>query len=83
MPRPPLGIGQLKCSNRKSGWHWVVVDGDKISLTSIIKFLKDAKTDLEKSGEEDAALRFEILADYLVEDYRGGGFKYSSKMIGL
>ncbi len=30
MPRPPLGIGQLKCSRRKSGWHWVVVDGDKI-----------------------------------------------------
>lgn len=30
MPRPPLGIGQLKCTNRKSGWHWVVVDGDKI-----------------------------------------------------
>jgi len=30
MPKPPLGIAQLKSPTRKSGWHWVVVDGDKI-----------------------------------------------------
>lgn len=60
-----------------------LIDGDKIPLTSIIKFLKEAKSDLEKNGDEDAALRFEILADYLIQDYRGGSFKYSSKMIGL
>lgn len=30
MPRPPLGIGHLTDPKRKSGWHWVVVDGDKI-----------------------------------------------------
>jgi hypothetical protein len=72
-------------SNQRAGktHSAALVDSDKVSLTSIIKFLKEAKTDLEKSGEEDAALRFEILADYLVQDYRGGGFKYSSKMIGL
>jgi hypothetical protein len=29
MPRPPLGIGHLKIPTRKSGWHWVVVDGNK------------------------------------------------------
>lgn len=29
-PRPQLGIGHLKDPNRRSGWHWVVVDGDKI-----------------------------------------------------
>lgn len=29
MPRPLLGIGQLH-KPKKSGWHWVVVDGDKI-----------------------------------------------------
>jgi len=30
MPRPPLGIAKLTDPKRKSGWHWVVVDGDKI-----------------------------------------------------
>lgn len=30
MPKPLLGLGQLRSSSRKSGWHWVVVDGDKI-----------------------------------------------------
>jgi hypothetical protein len=29
MPRPPLAIAQLRTPERKSGWHWVVVDGDK------------------------------------------------------
>jgi len=29
MPRPHLAIAQLHHPNRK-GWHWVVVDGDKI-----------------------------------------------------
>jgi len=72
-------------SNQRSGKTHAaaLVDSDKISVTSLIRFLREAKIDLEKSGDDDAALRFEILADYLVEDYRGGGFKYSSKMIGL
>jgi len=30
MPRPSLGIAKLKDPERKSGWHWVAVDGDKI-----------------------------------------------------
>jgi len=59
-----------------------LVDSDKISLASLIKFCKEAKADLEKEGEEDAALRFEILSDFLVNDFRGS-FKYQSKMIGL
>lgn len=29
MPRPPLAIAKLK-DPKRSGWHWVVVDGDKI-----------------------------------------------------
>jgi hypothetical protein len=72
-------------SNQRAGKTHAaaLVDSDKISVTSLIRFLREAKSDLEKSGDDDAALRFEILADYLVEDYRGGGFKYSSKMIGL
>lgn len=27
---PPLAIAQVKYPTRKSGWHWVVVDGNKI-----------------------------------------------------
>jgi hypothetical protein len=30
IPRPPLGLGKLKDPKRNGGWHWVVVDGDKI-----------------------------------------------------
>lgn len=30
MSRPPLGLGQMRTSEKKSGWHWVVVDGDRI-----------------------------------------------------
>lgn len=30
IPRPPLAIAKLKNPTRASGWHWVVVDGDKI-----------------------------------------------------
>ncbi len=30
MPRPPLAIAKLRAPDRKNGWHWVVVDGDKI-----------------------------------------------------
>lgn len=29
-PRPQLGIGHLSDPKRKHGWHWVVIDGDKI-----------------------------------------------------
>ena len=28
--RPPLGIAKLVDPSRRSGWHWVVVDGEKI-----------------------------------------------------
>lgn len=30
IPRPPLAIAKLVDPKRKSGWHWVVVDGDKV-----------------------------------------------------
>lgn len=29
-PFPELAIGHLSDPKRKSGWHWVVIDGDKI-----------------------------------------------------
>lgn len=57
-------------------------DGDNIRLSDLVNFCKSAKLDLEREGEEDAALRFEILETWLREDFRGS-FKYHSKMIGL
>ena len=58
-------------------------DGDAIKLGQLIKFCKDAQKDLEKAGEDDSALRFEILSQALLEDFKGGNLNYASKMIGL
>jgi hypothetical protein len=58
-------------------------DGESIKLGQLIKFCKDAQRDLEKAGEEDSALRFEILSQALLEDFKGGSLSYNSKMIGL
>ena len=57
-------------------------DGDKISLRSLVEFCKKAKVDLENAGEQDSALRFEILEDWLRNDFKGS-LVYSSKVIGL
>lgn len=57
-------------------------DADKISLRSMVDFCKKAKTDLENAGETDSALRFEILEEWLRNDFKGS-FIYNSKMIGL
>lgn len=57
-------------------------DSDTITLRALVNFCESAKKDLEKEGDEDAALRFEILADYLRNDHTGG-FAYKPKMIGL
>ena len=71
-------------SNQRPGkFHKAALtDGDKIRFGDLINFCKSAKEDLEKAGEEDAALRFEILESWLREDFRGA-FKYHPKMIGL
>ena len=57
-------------------------DSDKISYKSLVEFCKKAKTDLENAGEEDSALRFEVLEEWLRNDFKGS-FNYNSKMIGL
>ena len=57
-------------------------DSDKISHRSLVEFCKKAKADLENAGEQDSALRFEILEEWLRNDFKGS-FAYSSKMIGL
>ena len=58
-------------------------DGDTITIGSLVKFCREAKNELEKAGEEDAALRFEIFTDWLLNDYRGGPLKFTTKALGL
>lgn len=71
-------------SNQRAGkTHKAALsDSDKISLRSMVEFCKKARIDLENAGEEDSALRFEILEEWLRNDFKGS-FIYSSKMIGL
>ena len=57
-------------------------DSDKISLRSLVEFCKKARSDLENEGDFDSALRFEVLEDWLRNDFKGS-FIYESKMIGL
>lgn len=58
-------------------------DGDKVSLGALVKFVRAAKEDLLDAGDGDAATRFEILEDWLREDFKGGTLKYTPKAIGL
>lgn len=57
-------------------------DNDTITLRALVNFCESAKRDLYAEGDQDAALRFEILVDYLRNEYKGG-FSYNAKMIGL
>jgi hypothetical protein len=71
-------------NQRKGKTHSAALnDGDKIRLGDLIKFCEAARDDLQKMGEEDSALRFEIFEEWLRNDFRGGKLSYSSKMIGL
>ena len=58
-------------------------DAENVNLGSLIKFVRAAKEDLLDAGDQDAAVRFEILEDWLREDFKGGTLKYTQKAIGL
>ncbi len=67
----------MKINMNKSG------DGN-ISLSSLIKYVRNCQVALENNGDEDAALRFEILGDYLTEDYKPGqSLEFKTKHLGL
>jgi hypothetical protein len=71
-------------SNQRAGkTHAATLrDNDTITLRALVQFCDAARKDLYKAGDQDAALRFEILTEYLRNDFKGG-FTYNSKMIGL
>lgn len=70
---------------RKAKTHKAAMSdsGEAVNLTSLIRFCKQAATDLKAAGDDDAALRFEILYEYLLNDFRGGYLEYKSKALGL
>lgn len=58
--------------------------GTSVPLSHLIRFVKAAQTALERHGEEDAALRFEIFGDYLQQDVvNGKPFEFTTKTLGL
>ena len=59
-------------------------DDGSVRLSALVKFVREAQAALESSGDTDAALRFEILGDYLVEDYKPNTpLKFTTRALGL
>ena len=71
--------------NQRKGKMHAAALGDKVNvdLKDLLFVLKAACVELEVAGESDAALRFEIMREYLANDYRGGKLGYSPRMLGL
>ena len=62
----------------------VLADGTGVNLRSVLNFARAAQKALENEGEEDAALRFELFAEYLQKDVANGKpFGFTYKTIGL
>jgi hypothetical protein len=71
-------------NQRKGKMHAAALnDTVRVDLKDLLNVLKTAQTELYGAGEEEAAIRFEIFRDYLVNDYRGGKLAYSTRMVGL
>lgn len=58
--------------------------GGSVQYSDLLRFVRAAQKALESEGEEDSALRFEILGDYLSEDYKvGNPLTFTTKALGL
>jgi hypothetical protein len=66
--------GKMKSATMNSGTH--------VNMLDLIRFLKEAKEDLENHNEPDSALRFEIAYDYFMKEYKGGEIK-TKRALGL
>lgn len=59
-------------------------DGTGVNLRTVLAYARSAQRALEQEGDEDAALRFELFADYLEKDVAAGKpFGFTYKSIGL
>lgn len=69
---------------RSANKHAAGASDDRVSLSSLVKYLKEAHAALESADDEDAALRFELLIDYLTSEYSPSkGLKFETKHLGL
>ena len=68
---------------RAASKHGVALGEDKISLRSLVAYLKDAKDALE-DVEGDGAFYMEMLVTYFTEDYSPSKpLKFAPKHLGL
>jgi hypothetical protein len=73
-------------SNQRPGKSHAAGLNDRadVSLRSLIDYVKQAHAACEEVGEEDSALRFEMMLDFLQQDVvNGKPFKFSYKSLGL
>lgn len=55
-----------------------------IKVSKLYKFIREAQDALEKAGDHEASLRFEILGDWLAEDYKpSNSFEFTTRALGL
>lgn len=58
--------------------------GKTVQAAQLIEFLKRAAEELDSAGDGDAAFRFEVLHQYLMEDHDfTKPLLYKHRMIGL
>lgn len=53
----------------------------KISHLHLIKFIEECQHQLTLKGEPDSAFRFEMVADYLKNDFKPGSPLYYNPMV--
>lgn len=59
-------------------------DNPTIRMSALISFVREAQLALEAKGEEDSALRFECLKEYLEQDYKSSTpFVFAKRAIGM
>lgn len=54
-----------------------------IDIRDLITYCDDAQKALESINEDDSALRFELLAEYLRTEFKGGRLTFNYKSIGV
>jgi hypothetical protein len=74
-------------NQRRGSFHAAAMTDDRSGqqVGQFAKLIRAAQAALEAEGEDDSALRFEILGDYLEKDVINDGkpLMFSTKVIGL
>lgn len=70
--------GKMHAAGSDGGFH-------KVDMRDVIKMIRSCQEALEKDSQEDSAVLFEILGDYIEKDVISGGksLAFNNKMLGL